>query len=213
MPYRKVQFVNGEYYHVFNRGVGKMPIFLSSFDYRRFLKTAFFYQIDGSKPRFSNFNAAIDKLDESKKIVEIISFCLMPNHFHFLLRQERDGGLVEFVRKLSNSFAKYFNTKNERIGPLFQGEFKAVHVTSDEQLIHLSRYIHLNPIVSHVVSDSSFYKWSSYLEYVGFDGGTSRCLKDAVLGFFKSASDYKKFVHDQEDYAKKLESIKHLHID
>lgn len=213
MPYRKVKFVNGEYYHVFNRGVGKMPIFLSSFDYRRFLKTAFFYQIDGSKPRFSNFNAAIDKLDESKKIVEIISYCLMPNHFHFLLRQERGGGLVEFVRKLSNSFAKYFNTKNDRVGSLFQGEFKAVHVTSDEQLIHLSRYIHLNPLVGHIVFDISSYNWSSYLEYIGLTTKEDKCAKNAILEFFKSPNEYKKFVHDQEDYAKKLESVKHLYID
>lgn len=212
MPYRKIPFINGEYYHVFNRGVGKMPIFLNSFDYRRFLKTVFFYQIEGPKPRFSIFSPTTNKLDESKKLVEIVSYCLMPNHFHFLLRQERDGGLVEFIRKLSNSFAKYFNTKNERVGPLFQGEFKAVHVTNDEQLIHLSRYIHLNPLVSHLVSDLHFYTWSSYREFVGLTTVT-KCSKNLILEFFKSADAYEKFVSDQEDYAKKLEAVKHLYLD
>lgn len=211
MPYRKVLFANGQYYHVFNRGVGKMQIFLNSFDYRRFLKTAYFYQLDGVKPRFSLFHPTTSKLDDSKKIVEIIAYCFMPNHFHFLLRQEKDGGIVELIRKLCNSYAKYFNTKNDRVGSLFQGEFRAVHVTNDEQLIHLSRYIHLNPLVNNIVSDLSFYRWSSYGEYVGLSKG--KCATDAVLGFFKSADAYQKFIYDQVGYAKELESIKHLQID
>lgn len=212
MPYRIVPFVNGEYYHVLNRGVGQMPIFLNKFDHRRFLKTAFYYQIEGPKPKFSIFAPTTNKLDNTKKIVEIVSYCLMPNHFHFLLRQERDNGLIEFVRKLSNSFAKYFNIKNKRVGPLFQGEFRAVHVVTNEQLIHLSRYIHLNPLVSYIVTDLDSYKRSSYQEFIGLSN-TNRCVKNVILDFFKSVEDYKKFVHDQEGYGKKLEAVKHLLID
>lgn len=212
MPYRKLPFVNGQYYHVFNRGVGHMTFFLNQFDYKHFVKTALYYQLEGPKPRFSLFAPLTTKLDKSKKIVEITSYCLMPNHFHFLLRQERDGGVIEFVRKLCNSYAKYFNTKNGRVGPLFQGEFKAVRIESDEQLVHLSRYIHLNPLVSYITSDLESYMWSSYREFVGLDN-IGICTKDIVLGQFKSAQNYKGFVNDQEDYGKQLETIKHQLID
>lgn len=212
MPYRKVPFANGEYYHVFNRGVGQMPIFLSQNDYKRFLKTTFYYQIEGVKPRFSIFAPTVVELDKSKKIVELISFCIMPNHFHFLLRQESDGGVIEFIRKLCNSYAKYFNIKNKRVGPLFQGEFKAVHVETEEQLIHLSRYIHLNPLVGYVASDLEYYKWSSYKEFLQLED-SKFCLKDIILNHFKSVFDYKEFINSREEYAKKLELIKHQMLD
>ncbi|MBI2327635.1 transposase [Candidatus Curtissbacteria bacterium] len=212
MPFRKVLFANGEYYHVFNRGVGQMAIFLNKFDYKRFLKTTFYYQIKGSKPRFSIFAPTTNKLDASKKIVEIVAYCIMPNHFHFLLRQETDGGIIELVRKLCNSYAKYFNIKNHRVGPLFQGEFKAVHIETEEQLIHLSRYIHLNPLVGFVTSDLESYRWSSYKEFLRLED-SKFCLKDVVLNRFKSINDYKEFIISREDYGKKLEMIKHQLID
>ena len=99
-------------------------------------------------------------------IVDIGAYCLMPNHFHILLQQLQDNGISTFVRKLLNSYTRYFNTKNERIGPLFQGQFKAVRVESDEQLLHLTRYIHLNPLVGYVVKDLRNFEWSSYLDYI-----------------------------------------------
>lgn len=212
MPYRLVPFINDEYYHVFNRGVGQMSIFLNRIDYKHFLKATFYYQIEGPKPKFSIFAPTTTKLDKSKKIIEIISYCIMPNHFHFLLRQERDGGVIEFVRKLCDSYAKYFNIKNSRVGPLFQGEFKAVHVGTEEQLIHLSRYIHLNPLVSYITADLEPYRWSSYREFLGLEDA-KLCMKEIILSHFKSPDDYKGFVLSREDYGKKLEVIKHQLID
>lgn len=189
-----------------------MSIFLSQIDYKHFLKAAFYYQVEGPKPKFSIYAPTTIQLDKSKKIVEIIAYCLMPNHFHFLLRQERDGGVIEFVRKLCNSYAKYFNIKNTRVGSLFQGEFKAVHVSTEEQLIHLSRYIHLNPLVGYVTADLVSFKWSSYREFTGGDR-TRICSKEIILSHFKSVEEYKEFIMDQEDYGKKLEFIKHQIID
>lgn len=211
MPSRKVPFANGEFYHIFNRGVAKMPIFYNSFHYKHFLKTMLYYQIEGPKPRLSLYNPTITSLASSKKIVEIICYCLMPNHFHFLLKQNIDGGITEFISKLSNSYTKYLNIKEERVGPLFQGEFKSVHVETDEQLLHLSRYIHLNPLVGYKTNDLELYLWSSYIEYV--NSKNNICIKDIILGQFKSPSDYKQYVLDQEDYARKLEQIKHLILD
>lgn len=151
---------------------------------------------------------------ESGKLVEIICFVLMPNHFHFLLKQLQDNGISTFTANFSNSYAKYFNTKHERVGPLFQGRFKAVHIQDDEQLIHVSRYIHLNPAVSSLVKieELESYLWSSYPEYLNLVN-TNIADKSLILSFFKSVNKYKKFVMDQFEYGKKLEQIKHLALE
>ena len=93
----------------------------------------------------------------------------MGNHFHFLIKQASDNGISKFMANFTNSYTKYFNTKHQRVGPLFQGVFKAVHVDSDEQLIHLSRYIHLNPVMGFVIKAEELkdYKWFSYPNYIG----------------------------------------------
>lgn len=208
MPSRIFPFANGYFYHVYNRGSEKRRIFESGRDYQRFLKTLQYYQFLGPKPKFSHFSQfQTFKPDPMKKIVDIICYCLMPNHFHLLLKQLADGGITEFVSKLSNSYTKYYNTKYNRVGPLFQGEFKSVLMESDEQLIHVSRYIHLNPLVSLLVKDLNDYKWSSYLEYIGLVDGF--CSKEEILGFFKNQEQYEKFVLDQADYGLRLEQIKH----
>ena len=211
MPSRTVPFVNDEYYHIFNRGVAKMPIFNNAFDYKHFINTFLYYQVDGPKPRFSFFRKQPTTLENNVKIVDIICYCLMPNHFHFLLRQKKENGITEFVSKISNSYTKYFNVKNNRVGPLLQGEFKSVYVESNEQLLHLSRYIHLNPLIGYVVKELDSYRWSSYHEYLGLKEGI--CSKDEVIGQFKSTKDYERFVLDQVDYARKLDFIEHQLLD
>lgn len=171
-----------------------------------------YYSIEGPKPRFSVFTPTTTLLDTNKKIVDIICYCLMPNHFHFLLRQKRKGGITEFTSKLSNSYTKYINTKNNRVGHLLQGNFKAVHVGTNEQLLHLSRYIHLNSLVSYLVKDLDSYKWSSYSEYISLIDNAI-CDKKIILDQFKSKEEYRQFILDYENYGKQLEKIKHQLID
>lgn len=211
MPLRTTPLVNGQYYHIYNRGVEKRRIFGSKNDYHRFLKTLQYYQLDNPKPRFSRFSH-LSKIDQLNKIVEIVSYCLMPNHFHVLIKQIEDNGISIFVSKLINSYTKYFNTKYNRVGPLFQGQFKAILIENDEQLIHLSRYIHLNPLVAHLVKGLEEYKWSSYNEflYPNFNGF---CSKQIILDFFNSPEGYQKFIADQSEYAEELEIIKHQLIE
>jgi len=207
MPSRIFPFTNGYFYHIYNRGSEKRLIFGSRRDYQRFIKTINYYQYLGPKPKLSHFSQfQTFKIDPTKKIVDIVCFCLMPNHFHLMLKQLVDGGITEFVSKVSNSYTKYYNTKYNRVGPLLQGEFKSVVVEKDEQLTHLSRYIHLNPLVSLITKDLDNYEWSSYKEYLGQDGF---CSKQEILGFFKNPQAYKQFVLDQADYGIKLEQIKH----
>lgn len=212
MPYRIIPFVSDYFYHIFNRGTEKRQIFESNRDRSRFLKTIQYYQYEGPKPRFSKFFISnLQKFSPDRKIVEIVSYCLMPNHFHLLIKQLKEGGISEFMSKFSNSYTKYFNTKYKRVGALLQGQFKAVLVESDEQLLHLSRYIHLNPLSSFLVKNLDQYQWSSYSEYI--NGTKGICSKEDVASFFKTPQDYKQFVLDQADYAQKLEIIKHQLID
>ena len=213
MPYRTTPLVNGEIYHVFNRGVAKLPIFTDKRDHARFLETIFYYQFQGPKPQFSQLNRFKDfKFENNKKILEILCYCLMPNHYHFLVKQLEENGISEFARKTSDSYTKYFNTKHRRVGSLFQGPFKAVRIADDNQLMHVSRYIHLNPVASFLVKDLKEYFWSSYLDYIGLQKDKV-CVNEFILSFFKSNRGYEEFVLDQVGYAQTIETIKHSLLD
>lgn len=213
MPYRIIPFVNDQYYHIYNRGSEKRTIFESSRDYQRFLKTLTYYQIAGQKPKFSHFpSLSVPKLDESKKIIKVAAYCLMPNHFHLLLKQERDFGITQFMSKAINSYTRYYNTKHDRMGPLLQGMFKAVLIESGEQLVHVSRYIHINPTSSLLVKRPDQYQWSSYLEYIGKDKHKF-CFTEDIMNNYKNPQDYQQFVLDQVGYGQDLEIIKHQLID
>lgn len=222
MAGRKTPLVTGEYYHVFNRGVAKQPIFFDKRDYQQAVLGFTFYHFAKPPLRLSRFKQLsreqkedfMTKLSKDNSVlVKIISYCLMPNHFHLLLQQVIDGGIAIFLSRFSNSYTKYQNTKTHRVGPLLSGTFKFVHVEDDEQLIHLSRYIHLNPVVSYVIKDEELllYPWSSLSAYLKGDSSLVDCKP--VLSLFKSAEDYKEFVLDQIDYGKKLEGIKHLTLE
>lgn len=214
MPGRRTPLVNGEFYHIFNRGNDKRDIFLQQRDYARFLKTFYYYQFLGPKPKFSNF--AKSKLKtfnplKDKRFVEIICYSLMPNHFHFLIKQLEDGGVSKFISQLSNSYTKYFNLKHNHTGALLQGSFKSVRMESEEQLIHLSRYIHLNPIVSGIVKHLEAYQWSSYPEYIS--GNYFYSVPNEILNLFPTKEKYQEFVEAQIDYGITLEIIKHQVIE
>jgi len=209
---RMVPLVSGEIYHVYNRGVEKRNIFMQGKDYIRFLRTFYYYQFAGPKPKYTNsfmLKYLIPK--QNKKIVEILCYCLMPNHFHFLTQQLTEKGISNFIRLLSISYTKFFNIKYKRVGPLFQGSFKAVRVKSDEQLVHLSRYIHLNPIVSGIADNFDRYQWSSYREYAV--GEKLYCNTEEILNLFPNRQNYCQFLEDQKDYGTTLEILKHSSVD
>ncbi len=147
---------------------------------------------------------------ENNPEIVIIAYCLMPNHFHIVLRQSTEGGITRFMANLSNSYTKYFNKKYRRVGSLFQGPFKAKHVETEEQLIHLTRYVHLNPVASFLIKldDLESYPWSSFSEYLRENSDI--CDIEWIKSHFAKTEQYKKFVYDQADYAQKLEKIKHI---
>ena len=125
-----------------------------------------------------------------------------------LLKQLSDNGLASFMQQLMSSFSHYINIKYRRTGPLFEGRFRNIAIETDEQLIHVSRYIHLNPLVSGIVSDLMNYPWSSYAEYVS--NKEEVVSPGKILEYFKSNHDYEKFVNDQVKYGIELEKIKHI---
>lgn len=217
---RKFIFANEQIYHVFNRGVEKRPTFLNKCEYQRAIDTIQYYQYMDIPKKFSDYlNLSVEAKDlytnniysKLKKQIEIISYCLMPNHFHLLIRQKEEQGITKFMSQFTNSYTKYFNTKHKRVGPLFQGIFKAVMIETIEQLIHVTRYIHLNPVVSYIIEPIELekYYWSSYPEYLGLSSNKI-CNSSLIMDSFKSADDYKKFVLDQVSYAREIEKIKHL---
>jgi putative transposase len=136
----------------------------------------------------------------------------MPNHFHLLVRQCRDRGISTFAQRALNSYTRYFNIKYDRVGPLFQGKLKKVLVDDDGQLLHLSRYIHLNPYVDQLINKPGKYVWSSYKFYLT-NQKNRLCEPKLILEMIGSNLDYKKFVEDYADYAKSLALIKHSQLE
>ena len=216
---RKTVFATGEVYHVFNLGVEKRQTFTDKREYDRALLTLDFYRYGGVSAGL----AQVLKLDLEKrafffsqlakrteKLVDIFGYCLMPNHFHLLLKQLSEEGISTFIGNSTNSYTRYFNMKHKRIGHLFQGVFKAARIEKDEQLIHVLRYIHLNPVVSYVIKETYLedLPYCSFSEYLGKKEGF--CNKELILSHFSSIDKFKSFTYDQIDYGKRLEVIKHL---
>lgn len=199
---RVTQFFEGGYFHVYNRGVDKRAVFLRYGQYLRFIQTMRLILFTGSAtPRFkTNQSLALNRK------VRIISYCLMPNHYHFLLQEIESGGITEFMHKLDTSYTKYFNMNSHRSGRLFEYTFKAKVIESDDLLLHISRYIHLNPVIATLVEKPEEWKWSSYREYVDIES-TKLCDCSTIQYFFKDTSSYKEFVTDQIEYAKLLKDI------
>ena len=215
--YRKDLLITGHTYHIFNRGVNKATIFYSEGDYQRFIYAAVHYLSSNKKFSYERNNLGLYTTEKSKNPkeapkVQILAYCLMPNHFHLIAKQLADGGITDYFRHLLNAYSHYVNIKYKRVGPLFQGPFRNLLVESDEQLVHLSRYIHLNPLIAGLVADPRNYTWSSYMACLG-EKKNGLCDGQIIKGYFKSAREYEKFVLDQADYAKELERIKHLTVD
>jgi len=211
MPRRKLFFANGEFYHVFNRSTASRPIFKGGREKDVFLEAARFYLQEKPPTRYSIFRKSrlAYPIDLSKRIVTIVNYCIMPNHFHFTLRQEKDDGVRQFVQKISNSFAHYFSILNKSRGHIFEDAFKAVHIEDEGQLFHLTRYIHLNPVTSYIVERPEDYEYSSYNIYIG-NKESDLIDSSFIMNSFKSVEKYKEFVMAQKDYQRSLDEIKHL---
>ena len=163
---------NGSY-HVYNRGVNRGAIFFSTENYRFFLR------------RFREYCQPAQG--------EVIAYCLMPTHYHFLLQVKSAAFGRRVMQPFGTSYVKAVNKRLNRVGPLFQGRYRAKPVTDDRYLINLTRYIHLNPVTARYVSDPGAWPFSSYLEYVGLRNGTLP-QPHVVLNRFQTRAQYQAFV-------------------
>jgi putative transposase len=217
----QIQFVNDNFYHIYNRGTDGRTTFLENKDYVRFIHDLYEFNdlqavlnLNYYFPKIYGGRTSID-VKSRDLLVDIIAFCLMPNHFHLVLRQLQDGGISKFLQKLGVGYTMYFNQKYERSGVLFQGRPKAIWIDKDEYLLTVCNYIHLNPVgliepnwkekgikkIDRVLKFLKKYRWSSYLDYIGvknfpsvinpeflkkYYAGSKEFQKDLLLGLIKN---------------------------
>lgn len=192
---RKIKFTNGEYYHIFNRGVEKRDIFSNRSDLDRFFQSM--VEFNTFYPIGSIYEASFRKNDQTSnlvtrtgRLVSFICYCLNPNHYHFILQQLAERGIEKLMHRLGLGYTNYFNKKYQRSGSLFQGTFKANHIDSNDYLLYLSAYVNLNNKV-HQVGNKPFE--SSWEEYVKGNEQGIFCDKKIILNQFASPEDYKAF--------------------
>ena len=185
-------FETGEYYHVYNRGVDKRQILSDNYDSNRFLKCMDFF--NSTKPIGSLYQLTFEKPEETKskeKLVDIIAYCLNPNHYHFILKQLVDGGISEFMKRVNGGYAWYFNFKTKRTGALFQGKFKAKFIDGNDYLLRVSAYVNLNNRVHQLSGPTAKLIRSSWEYYVSHED--SICNPSIILQQFKNRREYEKF--------------------
>lgn len=199
------EYEPGGYYHLYNRGVNKRLIFKDQKDYSTFLSYLQFYL---SPPL--NLQGQSLKVSPSRKPnnyageIELLAYCLMPNHFHLMLKQNSDHGISHFMSSVITKYVRYFNTRYKRIGPLFQGRYKAVRITDEYQFTYLTKYIHRNPLDLSTFKDSprrlSEYKYSSYGNYLHLFTQAWIHSDDILVYFSKTnpRNSYQNFVEGSE---------------
>jgi putative transposase len=168
-----MQYYAGQYYHVYNRGVLRQPIFNSEENYHFLLRRAKQFL-----PLYQ---------------IHLVAYSLMPNHYHFLIEVFRDGALSSFIQRLFNSYSQAFNRRQNRTGTLFEGRAKSIIVDKSEYVYALVRYIHLNPMIAGLVTTPEEWCFSNYLEWIDArnDGLFDPRFRNL---FFSSAQEYKNFV-------------------
>lgn len=210
------QYLENGYYHIYNRGVEKRQIFLDNQDYEVFLSYLKEYLLP--KNTHELLNKLSDptlnwtkkdkilkqlRLNNFSEDISLLSYCLMPNHFHFLIKQKKQKGMDLFMNSLCTRYTMFFNKKNKRVGTLYQGVYKAALVSTDEQLLHLSRYIHRQALIPQVIpqGDALQNQPSSYPEYLG-QRKTEWVKPEEILSFFSKKNpllSYKSFVESSDE--------------
>ena len=208
MHYRK-KYIKGNIVHVCNKSIANYNIFTDEINSLRFLKTLIYYNNSSIKHCLSTYlrnkNIKEDILSiNSKSLVKVIAFCIMQDHYHLLLKILKDKILSKYISNIENSFSRYFNCKFNRKGPLWQSRFKSILVKNNNQLLHLTRYIHLNPTTSNLVDKPEKLTYSSYKEYT-HDYYLKNFLRELTIG---NKNNYQKFCNDRIDYQRKLKLIK-----
>ena len=198
MPAKNTQkvFVEDHYYHIYNRGWNRNEIFLEDADYRYFemllqRHISVTPVADAKGREYAYLRPAID----------LVAYCLMPNHFHMLVYLREATGATRLMRSVLTSYTMYFNRKYKRRGPLCENRFKAVPILADDQLMHITRYIHLNK------ADYKTWQWSSYRDYLS-EHPRNWLVPSTILELFSSKEQYEEFVDDYAELQRERDSMK-----
>ena len=234
MPVKRPPLVNNEIYHIVTRGVEKRIIFQDESDYYRGIFSI--YEFNNEKPvlirdrrraRVREKNGRDQTPAIRKTMVDILAFCLMPNHIHLLVRQLKDNGISKFMKKLGAGYAVYFNKKYNRVGHLFQGRFRAVLVRTTEQLQNTFVYIHVNPTElvetgwkekgikepEKTIKFLENYKWSSYSDYIGRKNFPSLTNRDFIYQTIGEQNEIKHFIEDWIQYKGEVKTLGEIAIE
>jgi len=210
---RKDKFAEGEIYHVFNKSISNYGIFKDLDNGQRFLNVVEYYNnltvtksySEFTKRKTFNYKNIIYPIESTH--VKIISYCIMPDHYHFLLKILKSETFSKLMNTIEDSYTRYFNTKFHRKGPLWQNSFKSVEIKSNEQLIHVSRYIHLNPTTNKLVDCPEDWIFSSYKDFINDKNILKTYIKEISINNNES---YKEFVENNIEYQRELKYIKKL---
>lgn len=215
-------FATRQFYHLYNKSMDSSTPFSEYYYALHFMNLVWFYRSTKFKVSYScysnvpedvkqQFQSGITNKDYFQ--VDILAYCIMPNHYHLLLRQNKDKGIYRFMNNISNAFTRFYNIAVSRKGPIFIPGYKSRLIHTEEQLIHVSRYIHLNPYSSGIVKSLERlidYQFSSLLEYFHNEKlvDTSYILNTGY--FLHNKNKYKMFVTNHADYQESLHYIKYL---
>ena len=191
-PPRKKEFYQGGYYHIYNRGANRDLIFFNPENYVYCLRLMRKYK--------------------NKYRLSLIAYCLMPNHYHFIIRQNSENGISEFMRDVFNTYAQAVNLQQNRKGTLFQGRFKHIHIEKDEHSLHLCRYIHLNPVKAGLVDLPEEWRFSDYPDWIG-ERDDTLTDKSFMLDNFGSSRNYREFVMEYLEEKRAEKSIEKYMFD
>ncbi len=220
---RKIPHVTNEVYHVYSRSIAQFKIFNHPNEFHRMMQLLEYYRINAEyAPPFSVYLkkphapgssfAQLPKLIKRENpLVRIIAFCLMETHLHLALQQTAPDGIPIFMQRVLTGYSKFFNALHKRKGPLTESRYQSRHVNSNEYLLHLTRYIHLNPVKAGLVAKAENWEFSSYKNYIGLDSEFTLCDFKKLVPY--SDVEYKKITEDHADYLSSLGKIKNLLID
>jgi hypothetical protein len=216
---RKMPFANNEFYHVYNRGVDKRKVFLDNFDYSRFLKSIEEFNCPdpiGSlyekhlREKKNGGSTSTMEVEPPKPLVEFICYALLPNHYHFILKQIAEKGIEKFMQRLGTGYTMHFNKKYRRTGALFGGRFKSSHI-SPHKLLYLSAYVNCNAEV-HGISTAENWHWCSFPDYIRRRNG-QLCSKEVILDQFRSKKDFQDFAKENAKAMKEKKEFEKLLFD
>jgi putative transposase len=214
MPAKHTQrsFIEGGLYHIYN-SAKKDLLFKEEEDYKTFLFYLYIYvrPIKSVLQQYDElpFRLQIKNLN---KEVDILTYCLMPDHFHIIVKQTSLQGVQKLLKQVTNAYTEYFNKKYRLTGPVVKGRYKAIVIEKEKHLLELSRYIHLHPVISQISQRAQDYEWSSMKEFEN-TSSDAICNKRLILSYFSSNKDFVRFTNDIPSHMNSKDKIEDVKID